>query len=101
MNLRLSTRPTGLTTSWSAWPGQESRDTPSAYNARSGAAGSLQFLYGTWMSTPQGKAGLSRYDPYCVASGGALDDQRWSAARVVDVEDVRMTQTLARRSRRA
>ena len=45
-----------------AW--EESRDTPSAYNARSGAAGSLQFLYGTWMTTPQGRAGYSRYDPY-------------------------------------
>ena len=45
-----------------AWA--ESRDTPSAYNPRSGAAGPLQFLYGTWMTTPQGKAGYSRYDPY-------------------------------------
>lgn len=43
---------------------QESRDDPSAYNRRSGAAGQFQFLYGTWMTTPQGRAGLSRYDPW-------------------------------------
>ncbi len=41
----------------------ESRNDPNATNPRSGAAGLFQFLYGTWMSTPQGQAGLSRYDP--------------------------------------
>ena len=41
----------------------ESRGNPGAYNARSGAAGSFQFLLGTWLGTPQGRAGLSRYDP--------------------------------------
>ncbi|HKD00457.1 MAG TPA: transglycosylase SLT domain-containing protein [Methylomirabilota bacterium] len=44
-----------------AW--QESRGDPQAYNPRSGAAGLLQFLLGTWYTTPQGRAGLSRYDP--------------------------------------
>jgi hypothetical protein len=42
----------------------ESHWVASAYNPRSGAAGLGQFLYSTWLSTPQGKAGLSRYDPY-------------------------------------
>jgi hypothetical protein len=45
-----------------AWA--ESRNTPSAVNPRSGAAGPLQFMYGTWLSTPQGRAGYSRFDPY-------------------------------------
>jgi hypothetical protein len=50
----------------------ESRDNPAAYNARSGAAGLFQFLYGTWLSTPAGKAGLSRYDPIA-----AREAARW------------------------
>jgi hypothetical protein len=41
----------------------ESRGDPGAVNPRSGAAGPLQFLLGTWLSTPQGRAGLSRFDP--------------------------------------
>jgi len=50
-----------------AWA--ESRGDPQAYNRTSGAAGLLQFLYGTWLGTPQGQAGFSRYDP--VASRAA------------------------------
>jgi len=41
----------------------ESRHTPSARNPRSGAAGQYQFLPSTWAGTPQGKAGLSPFDP--------------------------------------
>lgn len=44
-----------------AWA--ESRNTPSARNPRSGASGLLQFMPGTFASTPQGKAGLSIWDP--------------------------------------
>ena len=40
----------------------ESRGNPSARN-RSGAAGLGQFLPSTWATTPQGKTGLSVYDP--------------------------------------
>ena len=50
----------------------ESHNTPSARNPRSGAAGPYQFLLSTWASTPQGRAGLSPYDP--VASREAA---RW------------------------
>jgi hypothetical protein len=44
-----------------AW--HESRGFAGAYNRSSGASGLLQFLPGTWMTTPQGKAGLSVFDP--------------------------------------
>ena len=50
---------------------RESRWDPGAYNRSSGAAGLLQFLLGTWLSTPQGKAGASRYDPYAAIDGAA------------------------------
>lgn len=46
----------------------ESRWTPAAQN-RSGASGLAQFMYGTWLTTPQGKAGLSRFDPYANIDG--------------------------------
>jgi hypothetical protein len=41
----------------------ESRGNPSAVNPRSGASGLGQFLPSTWRTTPQGKAGLSVFDP--------------------------------------
>jgi hypothetical protein len=41
----------------------ESHGVASAVNPRSGAAGPLQFLPSTWKTTPQGKAGLSVFDP--------------------------------------
>lgn len=44
--------------SWS-----ESRNVPTAVNPRSGAGGLFQFLPTTWNSTPQGRAGLSPFDP--------------------------------------
>ncbi len=50
----------------------ESRNDPNATNPRSGAAGLFQFLRGTWLSTPQGKAGLSPYDPQA-----ATDAAQW------------------------
>jgi hypothetical protein len=50
----------------------ESRGFPNAYNRSSGAAGLFQFLASTWRSTPQGRAGLSVFDPQ--AARGAA---RW------------------------
>jgi hypothetical protein len=41
----------------------ESRNDPNATNPRSKAAGLYQFLWSTWATTPQGRAGLSPYDP--------------------------------------
>lgn len=41
----------------------ESRNNPNARNPQSGAAGLFQFLPSTWRTTPQGRAGLSVYDP--------------------------------------
>jgi hypothetical protein len=41
----------------------ESRGNPNAVNPRSGAAGLGQFLSSTWRTTPQGRAGLSVFDP--------------------------------------
>jgi len=41
----------------------ESRGDARAVNPRSGAAGLGQFLASTWRSTPQGRAGLSVFDP--------------------------------------
>jgi hypothetical protein len=41
----------------------ESRGVASAVNPRSGAAGLGQFLPSTWKTTPQGRAGLSVYNP--------------------------------------
>lgn len=43
---------------------RESRDRPWAKNRSSSAGGLAQFLLSTWNSTPCGKAGLSRFDPY-------------------------------------
>ena len=40
----------------------ESQGNPNAHN-RSGASGLGQFLPSTWLTTPQGRAGLSVYDP--------------------------------------
>lgn len=42
---------------------RESHGVSTAVNPRSGASGPLQFLRGTWMSTPQGRAGMSVFDP--------------------------------------
>jgi len=41
----------------------ESRGYASAVNRSSGASGLFQFLPSTWITTPQGKAGLSVFDP--------------------------------------
>ena len=49
----------------------ESRGNPSAVNPRSGASGLGQFLPSTWRTTPQGRAGLSVFDP--VANRAAVD----------------------------
>ena len=52
--------------------GRESRWVPTAYNPRSGATGLAQFIYSTWMSTPQGKAGASRTDPIASIDGSVF-----------------------------
>jgi hypothetical protein len=41
----------------------ESRGNPNAVNRSSGASGLGQFLASTWRTTPQGRAGLSVFDP--------------------------------------
>jgi hypothetical protein len=68
-----------------AW--YESRGDPTAVNRSSGAAGPLQFLLSTWLSTPQGQAGLSRYDPAAAraAARWMIDQGRlheWSTWRL-------------------
>ena len=42
---------------------RESRGNPAAVNRSSGASGLGQFLPSTWRGTPQGRAGLSVFDP--------------------------------------
>jgi len=54
----------------------ESRDEPLATNPRSKAAGLFQFLGSTWAGTPQGRAGLSPYDPVA-----ARQAARWMVAQ--------------------
>jgi len=49
----------------------ESHWTPSAVNPRSGASGLAQFLRSTWATTPQGRAGLSVFDPIANIDGAA------------------------------
>jgi hypothetical protein len=59
----------------------ESRGDARAVNPRSGASGLGQFLPSTWRSTPQGRAGLSVFDPaanraavqYMLAAGRARE----------------------------
>jgi hypothetical protein len=52
---------------WKSW----------AVNRRSGASGLAQFLRTTWLSTPQGRAGASVFDPYANIDGAA-----WLATNV-------------------
>jgi hypothetical protein len=54
----------------------ESGGNPNAVNRSSGAAGLAQFLLSTWLTTPQGKAGLSRFDPVA-----AREATRWMLAQ--------------------
>ena len=62
----------GLPPAW-AWRVAfcESRHDPWAYNRWSGASGLFQFLPQTWAVTPQGRAGLSPFDPYANAAAAA------------------------------
>jgi hypothetical protein len=50
---------------------RESRWSPSAQNPRSSAGGLAQILLSTWLSTPQGKRGESRFDAYSNIDGAA------------------------------
>jgi soluble lytic murein transglycosylase-like protein len=62
----------GLPRQWAyrvAWC--ESRYNPGAYNRSSGAAGLFQFIPSTWRNTPQGRAGMSPFDPYANAEAAA------------------------------
>lgn len=49
----------------------ESGGNPNAINPRSGASGLLQFLPSTWRTTPQGRAGLSVFDPIAARAAAA------------------------------
>jgi hypothetical protein len=62
----------GLPAAW-AWRVSwcESRHNVWAYNRWSGASGLFQFIPSTWMATPQGRAGLSPFDPYANAAAAA------------------------------
>jgi hypothetical protein len=42
---------------------RESGGNPRAVNPRTGASGLGQFLFSTWLTTPQGRAGASVFDP--------------------------------------
>lgn len=64
----------------------ESHGDPKAHNP-SGASGLGQFLPGTWASTPQGRAGLSVYDP--VANLAAID-YMLAAGRAREFDAVRI-----------
>jgi hypothetical protein len=63
----------------------ESKGDPSAHN-RSGASGLGQFLPSTWMSTPQGRAGLSVYD---AAANRAAIQYMLDAGRAHEFDAVR------------
>jgi hypothetical protein len=54
----------------------ESRGVPTAVNRSSGASGPLQFLRSTFAQTPQGKAGLSVFDPLAARAAA-----RWMIER--------------------
>jgi hypothetical protein len=49
----------------------ESGGNPNAVNRSSGAAGLLQFLPSTWAGTPQGRAGLSVFNPQAARAAAA------------------------------
>jgi hypothetical protein len=63
----------------------ESRGDPNARN-RSGASGLGQFLPGTWASTPQGRAGLSVFNP---AANRAAIQYMLDAGRAREFDAVR------------
>jgi muramidase (phage lysozyme) len=65
--------------------GVESKGDPNAHN-RSGASGLGQFLPGTWASTPQGRAGLSVFNP---AANRAAIQYMLDAGRAREFDAVR------------
>jgi hypothetical protein len=65
--------------------GVESKGDPTARN-RSGASGLGQFLPGTWASTPQGRAGLSVFNP---AANRAAIQYMLDAGRAREFDAVR------------
>lgn len=64
---------------------RESKWDAAAVNPRSGATGLAQFLRSTWLTTPPGRAGLSRLDPYASIDGAAwlARNSGWSQWTVV------------------
>jgi hypothetical protein len=57
------------------------------YAKNGGHLGLAQFDYQTWLETPQGQAGQSRYDPYAAIDALAwgwvnLGSRRWTTARL-------------------
>jgi hypothetical protein len=55
----------------------ESTWKPGAVGYRGWYVGLAQFDSGTWMETPQGRAGLSRYDPYA-----SIDAMAWGVTHL-------------------
>jgi soluble lytic murein transglycosylase-like protein len=72
----------GLPRAWAyrvAWC--ESRYYAGAYNRWSGASGLFQFIPSTWRSTPQGRAGMSPFDPYANAAAAAWLYRNYGASQ--------------------
>lgn len=57
----------------------ESRWDPNAQNPHSTARGLAQFLTSTWMTTPEGQVGWSRFDPYASIDAAAWEYDRYGA----------------------
>lgn len=55
----------------------ESQWEPGASGARGRYVGLAQFDYPTWMETPQGQSGLSRWDPYA-----SIDALAWGVGHL-------------------
>jgi hypothetical protein len=64
----------------------ESKGFPGAYNRASGASGAFQFLRSTWASTPQGRAGLSPFDPVAARAAARWMVQAGRAREWVPVQ---------------
>jgi len=64
----------------------ESKGDPNAKNRYSTAGGLAQYLDSSWAGTPQGQAGLSKYDPQAATEAIVVDvsqglERKWNASR--------------------